>query len=189
MDAISHEKQRKEIAARLKERRELEGLSVEQLAAATMADAEDWKRYESGEVDIPASALHNAAHVMGADLTELLTGEAPRMRIFTVTRAGKGVKVARREDYRYLNLATNFIGRKADVFEVTVPAETETAGSHENAHPGQEFNYVLEGRLRVKIHGNELVLEPGDCVYFDATHAHSMQALGGKPARFLALII
>ena len=181
--------QREEIAARLKERRVLEEMSTEEIARRIMIGREEYEEYERGGKDIPASVLHNAAHVLGADLTELLTGEAPRLKIFTVTRAGLGVKVERRSDYRYLNLATNFIGRKADVFEVTVPAETETAGSHENAHPGQEFNYVLEGRLRVNIHGNALELGPGDCVYFDAMHAHSMQALGGKPARFLALII
>lgn len=181
--------QREEIAARLKERRELENISAEVVAGKVMIPYSDYLEYESGSRDIPASVLHNAAHVLGADLTELLTGEAPRMKIFTVTRASHGVKVERRADYRYLNLATNFSGRKADVFEVTVPPETETEGAHSNAHPGQEFNYVLEGRLRVNIHGNELILETGDCVYFDATHAHSMQALGGQPARFLALII
>ena len=183
------EGQRVEIAQRLRERRELEGVSAEALAEAIMVPAAEYARYEAGEADIPASVLHNAAHVLGADLTELLTGEAPRLKIFSVTRAGKGVKVERRSDYRYLNLATNFVGRKADVFEVTVPAETEVQGSHANAHPGQEFNYVLEGRLKVLVHGNELVLEPGDCVYFDAMHPHAMQAVGGKPARFLAFIV
>ncbi|MBP1589427.1 MAG: helix-turn-helix transcriptional regulator [Kiritimatiellae bacterium] len=180
---------RKEIAARLKERRELEGVSVEEIAGKILVDAEAYRKYESGDEDIPASVLHNAAHVLGADLTELLTGEQPRLKIFSVTRKGKAVRVERRSDYKYLNLATNFVGRKADVFEVTVPSETEQHGSHANAHPGQEFNYVLEGRLRVLIHGNELILEPGDCVYFDAMHAHSMQALGGQPARFLAFIV
>ena len=181
--------QRADIAARLKERRELEGVAIADLAAKICITPDDLARYESGDADIPASVLHNAAHVLGADLTELLTGEAPRLKIFTVTRAGRGVAVERRADYKYLNLATNFVGRKADVFEVTVPAETEVQGSHANAHPGQEFNYVLSGRLRVQIHGNELILEPGDCVYFDAMHPHSMQALGGTPARFLAIIV
>ncbi|MDR0994126.1 MAG: cupin domain-containing protein [Verrucomicrobiota bacterium] len=181
--------QRNEIAERLRERRELEGIAPEALAEKIMIPVAEYLEYEDGSKDIPASVLHDAAHVMGADLTELLTGEAPRLKIFTVTRAGKGVSVERRKDYRYLNLATNFIGRKADVFEVSVPPETETEGAHANAHPGQEMDYLLEGRLLVNIHGNDLILEPGDCVYFDATHPHSMRALDGKPARFLALII
>ena len=180
---------RKDIAARLKELREIEGVAAEQMASALGVSPAEYGDYESGQTDIPASALHDAAHALKADLTELLTGEAPRMKVFAVTRRGGGVAVERRKDYQYRSLAANFAGRKADVFEVTVPADAGASGAHANSHPGQEFDYVLEGRVRVSIHGNELTLEPGDCVYFDSNHGHAMQALDGKPARFLAMII
>lgn len=180
---------RKDIAARLKELREIEGVAAEQMASALGVSPEEYAAYEAGQTDVPASALHDAAHVLKADLTELLTGEAPRMKVFAVTRRGGGVTVERRKDYQYRNLAANFAGRKVDVFEVTVPADAGASGAHANTHPDQEFDYVLEGRLLVRIHGNELTLEPGDCVYFNATHGHSMQALDGKPARFLAMIV
>lgn len=180
---------RKDIAARLKELRGIEGKSAEELAAALRVPLAEYRAYEAGTADIPASALHDAAHVLKADLTELLTGEAPRMKVFSVTRKGGGVTVERRKDYQYRNLAANFAGRKADVFEVTVPADAGESGAHANSHPGQEFDYLLEGRMLVRIHGNELTLETGDCVYFDSNHGHAMQALDGKPARFLAMIL
>ena len=181
--------QRKDIAARLKELRELEGKTEAELASGLGVAEADYRRYETGGADIPASLLHDAARALGADLTELLTGEAPRMKVFSVTRKGGGVTVERRVDYQYRNLAANFAGRKADVFEVTVPPDAGESGAHANSHPGQEFDYMLEGRMRVTIHGNDLVLEAGDCVYFDSNHGHSMQALDGKPARFLAMIL
>ena len=180
---------RRDIAARLKELREIEGKSPDELAQALGVSAAEYRGYEAGTADIPASALHDAVHVLKADLTELLTGEAPRMKVFSVTRQGGGVKVERRKDYQYRNLAANFAGRKVDVFEVTVPPDAGESGAHANSHPGQEFDYLLEGRMRVRIHGNELTLEAGDCVYFDSNHGHSMQALDGQPARFLAMII
>ena len=183
------EERRQDIAARLKELREIEGASTETLAQALGVSATEYAAFEAGQADIPASALHDAARFLKADLTELLTGEAPRMKVFTVTRTGGGVTVERRKDYQYRNLAANFAGRKVDVFEVTVPADAGESGSHENSHPGQEFDYMLEGRMLVRIHGNELTLEAGDCVYFDSNHGHSMEALDGKPARFLAMII
>ncbi len=181
--------QRKDIASRLRELREIQGKSAEELAAALHVDPAEYRACESGSVDIPASLLHEAARALGSDLTDLLTGEAPRMKVFSVTRRGGGVTVERRKDYQYRNLAANFAGRKADVFEVTVPADAEASGTHANAHPGQEFDYMLEGRMIVRIHGNELTLETGDCIYFDSNHGHSMQALDGQPARFLAMII
>ncbi|HOD99621.1 MAG TPA: XRE family transcriptional regulator [Kiritimatiellia bacterium] len=183
------QEQRRDIAARLKERRELEEKSAQEVAAALGVSAEVYESYEAGSADIPASALHEAALFLNADLTELLTGEAPRMKIFCVTRQGGGVKVERRKDYQYRNLAANFAGRKMNAFEVTVPPDAGEAGTHANSHPGQEFNYVLEGRMRVTIHGNELILETGDCVYFDSNYGHAMQALDGRPVRFLAIII
>ena len=181
--------QRKDIAARLKELREIEGKSAEEMAAALQLPAVEYRAFEAGTADIPAGALHDAARLLKVDLTDLLTGQAPRMKLFSVTRRGGGVTVERRKDYQYRNLAANFAGRKADVFEVTVPPDAGESGAHANAHPGQEFDYVLEGRMLVRIHGNELTLEAGDCVYFDSNHGHSMQALDGQPARFLAMII
>ena len=180
---------RKDIAARLKELRKIEGKSAEELAASLRVPLAEYRAYEAGTADIPASALHDAARALKADLTELLTGEAPRMKVFSVTRKGGGVTVERRKDYHYRNLAANFAGRKADVFDVTVPAAAGASGALANSHPGQEFDFVLEGRMLVRIHGNELTLETGDCVYFDSNHGHSMQALDGRPARFLAMIL
>ena len=181
--------QRKEIASRLKELREIEGISAEKMAATLRVSPAEYQAFEAGKADIPASALHDAAHLLKTDLTELLTGQAPRMKLFSVTRKGGGVTVERRKDYQYRNLAANFVGRQADVFEVTVPADAGESGAHANSHPGQEFDYLLEGRMLVRIHGNELTLETGDCVYFDSNQGHSMQALDGQPARFLAMIL
>ena len=70
---------RQDIAARLKELREIEGLSAEALAGALGVSPAEYLDFEAGRADIPASALHDAAHALKADLTELLTGEAPRM--------------------------------------------------------------------------------------------------------------
>ncbi|MFI5369128.1 MAG: cupin domain-containing protein, partial [Spirochaetia bacterium] len=58
-----------------------------------------------------------------------------------------------------------------------------------NTHPGQEFNYVLEGALKVVVEGHEVLLSPGDCIYFDARHSHGMKAVGQAPARFVAVIL
>jgi quercetin dioxygenase-like cupin family protein len=99
------------------------------------------------------------------------------------------VEVERRSPYRYQSLAYNFIHKKAEPFMVTVepgPADREVSL---NSHPGQEFNYVLEGKLMLVIDGTELVLEEGDSVFFDSGAGHGMKALGGGRARFLAIIL
>ena len=94
----------------------------------------------------------------------------------------------RRSDYEYQALATGFQNRKADPFIVKITPE-ETKEIHYNSHPGHEFNYMIEGSMKIVIDGKELVLEQGDSIYFDATKKHGMQALNNSNAKFLAIII
>ena len=52
----------------------------------------------------------------------------------------------------------------------------------------QVVDYILEGTLELTIEDKVLVLEKGDCVYFDATLPHCMNALNGEPAKFLCVV-
>ncbi len=178
----------KEVAARIKELRDILGISQDQLASELRMGREQYRRYESGEEDIPASILYEISRKLGVEMSILLTGEAPRMHYFTVTRRGKGAAVDRREQYKYQSLAANFINKKAEPFVVTVPPGRGRADVETNAHPGQEFNYVLEGSLKLIIKDHEILLKKGDSVYFDSSCEHAMIATGDKPARFLAII-
>jgi quercetin dioxygenase-like cupin family protein len=60
---------------------------------------------------------------------------------------------------------------------------------HYNSHPGQEFNYVIEGTLKVIINGNEIILNEGDSLFFDSGANHGMKAMNNKTAKFLAIIL
>ncbi len=165
--------------------REIKGLSPEAVARQIGAPVEFYRRYESGEEDIPVGVLFQIAQTFDVELTALLTGEDPRLHGFSVSRAAEGVRVDRRHDYDYEALAYNFANKKCEPFLVTVAPGGEPSL---NSHPGQECNYLLAGRMSIVIGGHEIVLEVGDCVYFDATQPHAMRALDGRIAKFLAVI-
>ena len=179
----------KEIAGRVRELRELSDVSVREMAEYLKVSDETYRKYESGIEDIPASLLFEIAHKLHVDMATLLTGEEPRMNIFTLTRDGKGVSVERRKQYAYQNLAEKFIHKKAEFFIVSVEPKPYGTKPETNSHAGQEFNYVLDGTLKVYIHDNEIVLNKGDSIYFDSNYEHAMEAMDGKPARFLAVIL
>jgi uncharacterized cupin superfamily protein len=124
----------------------------------------------------------------GFDITMLLTGQEPRLHTYTLVRKGKGVMVQRRSSYNYESLASNFINRKSDPFYVIVEPKEDPEVTF-NSHPGQEFNYVLEGQLQIFIGDNDLILNPGDSVYFDSGLPHAMKAMNGRVARFLAVVL
>ena len=179
----------KEIAARIRELREISDISSEQMADFLGIPSDDYKSYENARVDIPASMLYEIAHHLNVDMSDLLTGEAPKMHVFTITRKDKGISAERRKYYKYQNIAANFAHKKAEPFVVRVDPASEGTKPSMNSHPGQEFDYVLEGTLKVFIHGQEIILEEGDSIFFDSSYSHGMLAAGGKPVRFLAVIL
>ncbi len=179
----------RQIADRIRGLRDIARLSVETCAQDLGIPAETYRRYESGETDIPASFLYQIAGKFHVELSSLLTGEEPRLHVYSVTRAGRGVKVDRRREYGYQSLAFNFVDKKMEPFLITVEPRPQTDPVPLNVHPGQEFNYLLEGTLMVVVEGHEILLSPGDSIYFDARHSHGMKAVGPAPARFLAVIL
>ena len=179
----------REIAARVRELRELSDVSIAAMASHLNIPESKYSAYESGEDDIPASILYEIAQWLKVDMAVLLTGESPRMHVFSVTRKGHGVSVERRKQYKYQNLAANFCGKKVEPFIVTVEPRAESGEITKHSHPGQEFNFILEGSIKYYIHNNEVVLEAGDSIYFDSGYDHAMEAAGNMPARFLAVIL
>ncbi len=179
----------RQISQRVRGLREIEGLSVEACARELGVQVETYQAYESGEADIPASFLYQVAGKFHVELSSLLTGEEPRLRVYCVTRAGRGVRVDRRRDYGYQSLAFNFIDKGMEPFLITVEPRPETEPTPMNAHPGQEFNYVLEGTIKVVVEGHEVILSPGDSIYFDSRHGHGLRAMGGAPVKLLAVIL
>lgn len=177
------------IAARIKELRGIAGLSSETFASELNIDHELFRSYESGNTDIPVGFLMKVAHRFKLELSSLLRGDEPKLHVYSVVRKGKGLNVDRRKQYKYESLASNFIGKKAEPFVVTVDFDTTDNTLEFNSHPGQEFNYVIEGSLMVIVDGHEIVLNEGDSIYFDSAYNHAMKALNNQSAKFLAIII
>jgi len=143
--------------------------------------------YESGRKDFSFSFLYNAARVLGVDVIDLISGDSPRLSDWCLVRNGEGYAIDRRAAYKYSHLAFTFRDKKAEPFLVTVEPKGDKPTLH--SHEGQELNWMVSGRMKFFIAETEFDLEPGDSVYFNASIPHAMQALGGGPAQFLAVVI
>ncbi len=179
----------KHIAKRLAGLRDTFGTSAEELAKIIDIPIDTYRLYEGGKVDIPVGVLFRIAGFFKVELASILTGEDPKLRSYCLVRKGEGVSVERRTDYKYQSLAFNFVHKKAEPFLVTVEPATGERQIPENSHPGQEFDYCIEGSLEIKIDRHTVTLDEGDSIFFDSSRPHGMKALGGKRARFLAIIM
>lgn len=176
-----------EIAQRIKELREIEEVSAEEMAKETGKTKEEYLEYETGKKDFSFSFLFSVANKLGVDITELLTGEDTRLKKYSVVRAGKGLKMERRKAYKYQHLASIFSNRHMEPFLVTVePKDAKEVTKH--SHEGQEINYVVSGSMNFFIGDAQTLLHEGDTVYFDAETPHAMCAEGEAPCQFLAII-
>ena len=178
----------RQIAQRVKELREISDLTVAEVASKVELSPEEYEAYESGRVDMSISLLIKLSELYGVDTTTLLTGQAPRLSVCALTRRNMGTTVKRAKHYIYKNLAYNFNHRKMEPLLVTVEPGTN-ADMETNSHEGHEFDYVLQGALRLKVGDQDMILNEGDSAYYDSIHPHAMQAIGDEACRFLAIVI
>ena len=183
------DEQIRQIGERLQGLRDALDLSIEEMASDCQISVEQYQAIELGESDISVSTLQRIARRFEIPLDVLMFGEEPKMSAYFLTRKGTGISVERTKAYKYESLASGFRNRKAGPFIVTVEPKPEDTPMYYNTHSGQEFNLVIEGRLLLSINGKELVLNPGDSLYFDSSLPHGMKALDGKTVKFLAIVM
>jgi acetyl-CoA synthetase len=180
----------KKIAQRIKYLREVLGMKPEEVATIAKVSVEDYLAAEDGKSDFSFNFLQRLAKCFSVDIVQLISGETPKLTGFQITRKGDGMELNRRKGFKYLHLASEFKDKAAEPFVVTVAYNPSEKGKpiQVSVHNDQEVDFVLKGKLRVRIGEYETVLNEGDSVYYNANLPHGMVA-EGEDCTFLALVI
>jgi transcriptional regulator with XRE-family HTH domain len=156
------------IGGRLRAARQLHGLTLDQVAAASGLTKGFLSRLERDEVSPSVASLVTVCEVVGIRVGELF--ETPQT---SLVRAGEGRQI-------------NFGG--SDVRELLLTPGTHGALQviHSTIEPGGnggkelytldcevEFAYVVAGRLRITLSGQSVVLEAGDGFSFPGREPHT----------------
>ena len=177
----------KDIGMRLASLRDDSEISVEEMAQKLGEDIETYKKYENGEMDFSFSFIYNAAEVLGVDVLDLISGDQPTLSMCSMVKNGQGYSVKREDEYDYKHLAYTFRNKKSEPFLVTITPDKTAPVMH--GHEGQEFNYVISGKMKLFIGDISYELEEGDSVYFDSSVPHAVQAMGNEEAQFIAVVM
>lgn len=176
----------KELAARLRGLREDCGYTQEELAAELNIDLQTYQEYEKTGADVPISVIFQISKKFKLDYSEIITGVSSKLNTYQVVRCGEGQITKRYTGYEYRSLAFHYNNRVMQPFVVSLdPSETRTRLS---VHEGEEFNYVLKGKISLTIDGKDIILNEGDSIYFNSTIPHGQNCFGDEPAQFLVLI-
>ncbi len=194
-DITSHEIPEEDILVKVGERfkrvRESRGLSLQDISLRTDIDVSMLKQIEEGALAPPLGTVIKLAKALEMKIGYFISGEEDRA--YTIVRRDDRKVVSRYDSkrakyygYEYESLAPHKKDRHMEPFLVTLePAETEEERS---AHDGQEFIFVLEGKMEVRL-GEEIhILEPGDTIYYDSTIPHLVKCHGNKTTKILAVL-
>lgn len=176
----------REIAARIKEIREICGYDIEEFAKMLDVDKNVYAEYEEKGFDIPISVIYKIAKICNVDFSEILTGTSAKLNTYQVVRNGEGQTADRYPGYEFKDLAYLYANMIMQPFLVTLDPSDKPAALV--SHSGEEFNYVLEGTVTVVFDGKEIVLNKGDSIYFNPKYPHGQKCGGDVPATFLTMI-
>lgn len=181
----------KEVAERIRLLREDCDLTMQEMADATGRTVQEYAAQESGEQDLSFTFLYKCAKVLGVDVIELLTGETPHLKGYSLVRAGEGLAIKRRAGFEYLHKAPHLQGKLAEPFVVTAPyiEDAQDKPIHLSYHKGMELDFVISGHLRFAYEDHVEELNPGDTVMYDSGRGHGMIATDGEPCVFLAIVM
>ena len=181
----------KEMAGRIRALREIEGLEPQQMAAKTGVSVEEYLLCESGQSDLNFAFIYRCALALNVNVTEIIEGYSPKLKSYTVTRAGAGQEIAKAHGMVYYNMAYAFQNRIAEPLFVR-SAYSEEAQHRDielTTHAGQELDIVIEGKLMVQVGEHTEVLSAGDTIYYDSDTPHGMIAVGGQDCVFYAIVL
>ena len=180
-----------EVAGRIRELRQISGLTVEEMAQKTDVSAEEYMAYESGSRNMSIAFLYRCVLIFGVDFSDLLEGRSPKLRSYALTRKGEGQRIEEAHHMVGFNLAADFRNR------IALPLYMELAyrqGAEQEdielvTHEGQECDIVIRGQMRIQIGSNTEILNPGDCIYYDSSTPHGMIAVNGEDCAFYAIVL
>jgi len=180
-----------EVAQRIREMREISGYSVSEMAEKTEVSLDTYLTYESGQVDLPFTFIHKCALTFRIGISDLLEGQSARLSSYTVTRKGHLMDPITEDGIQITNMAPMFRNKIAEPYYVKYDysAELQNQPIHTTSHSGQEFDYVMEGRLKVQVGNNVEYLSEGDSIFYNSSTPHGMIAVDGRSCTFLAIIM
>ncbi|MGZ6292566.1 MAG: helix-turn-helix domain-containing protein, partial [Syntrophales bacterium] len=162
------------IGRAVRELRHKKQITLQDLAAKTGVAKTILTEIESGDVVPPVATLLKLSRAFNVGMASFFKDESPDMKI-SVTRSGERAKIKRRPhhyhegevDYIYESLETRMADKHMEPLLVEFQP-VDTGDMVFTNHEGEEFIFVLEGRLEFRTNDRVERLEPGDTIYFES---------------------
>ncbi|MBM96172.1 MAG: XRE family transcriptional regulator [Oceanospirillaceae bacterium] len=178
------------IAMKVKKARLEEGLKITDVARISGISQGMVSKIENAQVSTSLETLSRLCSAIGLPISKLFSDYDRPDGGAHFTKSGEGLEVVRRgtdKGHTYQLLSYQRGGkRKVEPFLISMDDLSEVFPTF--SHPGEEFIYLLKGRLIYR-HGNHLYeMGPGDSLTFDAETPHGPEKLIEVPLQLLSII-
>lgn len=167
------------VRRRLRQLRTEQGLTLQQVSERAFIDISTLSRLESGKRRLALDHIPALALALGVSADELLGGPAtpdPRINPAPLVRDGLTM----------WPLTNRGPAGGLHAYKIRISARRHKPPATLPVHEGHDWIYVLDGRMRLVLGEQDLVIEPGSAVEFSTWTPHWFGAFGG-PVEVIAL--
>jgi transcriptional regulator with XRE-family HTH domain len=160
------------VRRRLRELRTQRGFTLEEVASRADIDVSTLSRLESGKRRLALDHLPRLASALSVSTDDLLRtpdAEDPRVKGASQTRHG----------VTYWPLTHSGPAGGLHAFKIRVSARRRTPPDELPVHDGQDWMYVLSGRMRLILGERDFTIKPGEAVEFSTWTPHWFGAVDG----------
>jgi quercetin dioxygenase-like cupin family protein/DNA-binding XRE family transcriptional regulator len=168
------------VRRRLRELRTERGMTLQQVAEQANIDLSTLSRLEAGKRRLALDHVPALAAALGVSTDELL-GSAPPQDPRVRSRPRKF------NDMTVWPLTRRGPAGGLHAYKVVVSAKRRTPPDELAVHEGQDWLYVLSGRLRLLLGDEDLTIEPGEAVEFTTWTPHWFGAVDG-PVELIMIV-
>lgn len=167
------------IGDHLKALRAARGMTLDQLAGATGLTKSYLSKIQNSHKLPPIATLSRIAQALGTGIGSFF-GD--------ILKQGEGVSVVRRSErlpvvrggtafgYDYVSLAHDRLVKRMEPFVFTFPSKIDRHVFFD--HGGEEFVFILSGKVIFQVGDERWALVKGDSIYFDAAIPHRGWSVG-----------
>ena len=154
-------------------------VSLQSLAHKTGYNEQYLEDIEEGKVAPPVGALIQISRALAVDSAALLAEDKKRERRRSYRKRTKA--------YSYKTLNPGAEDKHLWAYLITL----EPKKSHERVafkHEGEEFVYVLEGRIRLQVADEVMALKQGSSHHFNSALEHTLTNLSSNSSKLLVIV-
>ena len=170
------------VGKKIKQVRTKKKMTLNQVANDTGCSIDYLKQVESGKEMPPVGTLLQLSRALQIDSGFLFKEQQE------ATRKARAKAYAKRtSDYAYETLTPGAENKHLKAFRIRIEARKEHKGV-EYQHEGEEFVYVLSGKVAITVGDHVNQLGPADSLHFNSGIRHHMRNVGKADAELLVVL-